>query len=352
MIPLFKPYMPELPELDNILHSGALAYGEWTKKFEKALQEYFGVPYILVTNTFGNAITIMLKSLGICEGNVIASPMGCLDSTQPYVANGLSVRWGDIDPHTGSLDPTSVEKRITAETKAIVHNHFCGYPGHIDEINRIGQEHGIPVIDDGIECLGSEYKGRLIGSCGTDITIFCLTAVRFLNCVDGAAIIFKSKEAYEKALLLRDNGIDRSNFRDSRGEINPYCDVAIFGYDAKMSNVNGYIGCQQMLHLQKLLLKHRQNAEKWSQRLAESQGFQELEHVDTNPNYWVYGILAEDKIKAIDKFRGEGFYASGVHMRNDIYSVFGRSDIELPGVDYFNNHFVGLPCGWWMNDEI
>ena len=65
MIPLFMPYMPELPELDDILHSGALAYGEWTKKFENALREYFGVPHTLVTNTFDNAITITLKSIGI-----------------------------------------------------------------------------------------------------------------------------------------------------------------------------------------------------------------------------------------------------------------------------------------------
>lgn len=352
MIPLFKPYMPELPELENILHSGALAYGEWTKKFENALQAYFGAPYVMVTNTFGNAITLTLKSLDIYDGNVIASPMGCLDSTQPYVANGLNVRWADIDFHTGSLDPASVEKRITADTRAIVHNHFCGYPGHIDEINKIGQEHGIPVIDDGIECLGSEYKGKLIGSCGSDVTIFCLTAVRFLNCIDGAAIIFKSREAYEKAILLRDNGIDRSRFRDERGEINPDCDVSIPGYDAKMSNVNGYIGYQQMQHLQELLLKHRQNAEKWTQRLIEEKSVKELEHAEMNPNYWVYGILTDDKIKTIDKFREEGFYASGVHIRNDIYSVFGKADIELPGVEYFNEHFVGLPCGWWISNGI
>lgn len=352
MIPLFKPYMPELPEMDTILHSGALAYGEWTKKFEKALQQYFGVPYIMVTNTFGNAITITLKSLGIYEGNVIASPMGCLDSTQPYVTNGMNVRWADIDPHTGSLDPASVERRITSDTRAIVHNHFCGYPGHIDEINNIGHEHGIPVIDDGIECLGSEYKGKLIGNCGTDVTIFCLTAVRFLNCVDGAAIIFKSKKAYEKALLLRDNGIDRSNFRDSRGEINTECDVSISGFDAKMSNVNGYIGYQQMQDLQELLLKHRRNAEKWSERFTGDQSIREIEHDNTNPNYWVYGVLVDDKIKAIDRFREEGFYASGVHIRNNIYSVFGKADIELPGVEYFNDHFVGLPCGWWIENGI
>ena len=51
MIPLYKPYMPELPELDDILHSGALAYGNYTKEFEEKLREFFGTPYLMVTTS-------------------------------------------------------------------------------------------------------------------------------------------------------------------------------------------------------------------------------------------------------------------------------------------------------------
>ena len=216
MVPLYKPYMPKLPEMDAILHSGALAYGNYTKMFEKKLCDYFGVTYLLVTTSFHLSISVALTAMGLKNGDdIIASPMACLASAQPYLSYGLNVIWADVDPKTGTLDPESVEKRITKNTKAIIHNHFCGYPGYIDEINGIGRKHGIPVIDDGIECFGSEYRGKKIGNCGADVTIFSLTAVRFCNCIDGGALIFKDKNLYEKSLLLRDCGIDYHFARES-----------------------------------------------------------------------------------------------------------------------------------------
>lgn len=349
MIPLYKPYMPDLPDMNLLIHSGNLAYGNYTKQFEEKLREYFGSPYLLVTASFHLAISVALTALEIKFGDeVIASPMACLASTQPYLSNGCKIRWSDVDPKTGTLDPDSVEKRLTCNTKAIIHNHFCGYPGYIDEINEIGVRHGLPVIDDGIECFGSEYHGMKIGNCETDVTIFSLTAVRFCNCIDGGIVIFKDKSLYEKSLLIRDCGIDRSRFRDELGEISSDCDISLVGYSATMSNVNGYIGLKQMEKIDELLEKHRLQAKKWKTIYEFHSTINPIYRANCNPNYWIYGLLTDDKIKTIERFRNLGYYASGVHIRNDIYSVFGERDIELPGVDDFYSHFVALPCGWWM----
>lgn len=349
MIPLFKPYMPDLPELDAIIHSGALAYGNYTKQFEEKLREYFGTPYLMVTTNFHLAISVALTSLEIKYGDeVIASPMACLASTQPYLSNGCKIRWADVDPKMGTLDPESVKKRITINTKAIIHNHFCGYPGYIDEINEIGARYGIPVIDDGIECFGSEYHGMKIGNCRTDVTIFSLTAVRFCNCIDGGILIFKDKDLYEKSLLIRDCGIDRFKFRDELGEISQDCDISLVGYSAMMSNVNGYIGMKQMKMIPELLEKHRAQAEKWRTIYDFQSTMIPIYREKCNPNYWVYGLLTDNKIETIKSFRNMGYYASGVHIRNDIYSAFGKQGVVLLGVEEFYNRFVALPCGWWM----
>lgn len=349
MIPLFKPYMPDVSEINTILHSGALAYGDYTRQFEEKLKEYFGTPYLIVTNSFSTAVSVVITTLGIVPGDdVIASPMACLASTQPYLSCALNVRWADIDPQMGTLSPESVRQQITGRTKAIVHNHFCGYPGYIDEINEIGKEFGIPIIDDGIECFGSEYKGRKIGACGTDVTIFSLTAVRFCNCIDGGIVIFKNEEDYKKSLLVRDCGIDRKKFRDEMGEIRPDCDISLIGYSATMSNVNGYIGLKQMEMIESLLFKHREQATKWNNIYDFQSNMIPIYREGCNPNYWVFGVLTDDKVETIKRFRKMGFYASGVHIRNDIYSAFGKQDVALPGVDKFYNSFVALPCGWWM----
>ena len=190
MIQLYKPFMPEVPGIDDILHSGQLAYGKYGKEFERLLAAYVGGPHIMATNTFNMAILVALSTLGIKTGDtVLVSPMACLASTQPLLSMGLNIRWVDVDPKTGTLSPESLRKRMKTNPKAIIHNHFCGHIGHIDEINSIGKEFGIPVIDDGIEAFGSEYKGNKIGNVGTDVTIFSFNPVRIPNTLDGGAVV-------------------------------------------------------------------------------------------------------------------------------------------------------------------
>lgn len=346
MIPLYKPYMPqELPEMENILHSGALAYGKWGREFESKLRKFVGVDTLLTTNSFAMAIQIALTVLDLKPGDeVISSPMSCLASNQPLNTFGLKVKWADVDPKTGTLSPESVRKAITPSTKLIYHNHFCGYIGYVDEINAIGKENGIPVIDDCVEAFGSKYKGNIAGNLGTDITIFSFQTVRLPNTIDGGAIVFKDKALYEKVLLARDFGIRRNIFRDEHGEISPLCDISTPGFGGTMSDINSYIGCLQMDELPALLHHQKQNALKWD---AELDFFKLNSRSDIEPNYWVYGILSDNKIEDMLKFRENGFYASGVHLPNTYYSVFGEQG-QLTGVTEFNDKFIAIPSGWWF----
>jgi len=348
--PLFKPFIPrELPELDAILHSGALAYGSYGKQFEERLRIYLGIENVTLVSSFNSAVLVALITLGIKSGDeVISSPMACLASNQPLTTIGSRVVWADVDPLTGTLDPDSVKKCITKKTKVIFHNHFCGYPGHIDEINSLGKEYGIPVIDDAIEAFGSEYKGKKIGNTNTDVTIFSFQAVRLPTTIDGGAVVFRDKSLYEKSILVRDSGVDRRFFRDSRGEIDPACDITVPGFGATMSDVNSYIGILQMDEIELLIGKQRNNASKWDLLLTEKQEDYSLmnQRKEINPNYWVYGILARDKNEALNSFRKSGYYASGVHVPNCYYSIFGNRP-SLPGVDKFYSQFLAIPSGWW-----
>lgn len=349
MIPLYKPYMPDsLPEIHNILYSGALSYGKWGKEFEQSLAKYIGNPNIITVNSFNSAIHILLSSLGIHAGDeIISSPMSCLASNQPLITYGINVKWADIDPKTGTLCPESVRSKITNKTKAIFHNHFCGYIGYVDEINKIAKEKGIYVIDDSIEAFGSELNNKKIGNIDSDATVFSFQTVRLPNTIDGGAISFKSKKHYDKAVLVRDFGIDRTNFRDELNEINPNCDISIPGYGATLSEINSYIGFEQMKSIDKHLHIQRKNANKWEKILSNESNIKCIQLTNnTNPNYWIFGLLSENKIETIKEFREKGFYASGVHLPNNYYSVFGKQE-ELKGVNEFYSKFIALPCGWW-----
>lgn len=349
MIPLFKPYMPEaLPEVDIILHSGALAYGKWGHEFEKKLGEYIGIKKILTTNSFNAAYQVAITTLGLQpDDEVIGSPMTCLASNQPFATLHLKVVWADIEPSTGMLDVEDVRKKITPRTKAILMNHFCGYVGYVDEILALAKEYGLYVIEDAIEGFGSEHKGKKVGNLGADVTVYSFQTVRLPNTIDGGAVSFKDKALYDKAVLVRDYGIDRPRFRDDMKEISPLCDIAIPGYGATLSEINSYVGCLQMEIVDELLEKQQQQAKKWD-TLMKEQGVNPVSFLtDTKPNYWVYGVLTKNKRVFMEDWREKGYYASGVHLPNTYYSVFGKQP-ELKGVQEFYSKYVALPCGWWM----
>ena len=349
MIPLYKPYMPELPEMDAILHSGALAYGKWAREFEKRLAEYMGVKHVLYTNSYSNAWQVLLRTLGMDVGDeVIATPMYCLQSTMPFAQAGLKVVWADIDPRYGILDPDSVKSKITPKTKLICNYHFCGYPGYVDEINAIAKEKGIMVVDDCIEAFGSKYKGKRLGNVGTPVSIFNFQTVRLPNTIEGGAIVFEDEELYKKAVIIRDLGIDRSIFRDVNGEISAACDISIPSVNATPSDVNGYIGCCQMEVIDELFEKQAQNAKQWENRLFDMPSLIDFIHREgTEPNYWVCGLLSSDKEGDMKMFKEKSYACSAVHLPNTYYSVFGKQDMPK-GVEEFYNKFIALPSGWWM----
>jgi perosamine synthetase len=351
MIPIYKPYMPNdlVSELNEILYSGQLSYGKYGKQFETKLKDFLACEYLLTVNSYNMAMLVVLTTLGLKPGDeIIASPVSCLASNQPLVTKGLKVIWADVNPNTGTLSPKDVESKITNNTKAIFHNHFCGYVGEINEINDLGKKFGIPIIDDGIEAFGAEYNGNKLGNVGTDFTIFSFQTVRLPNTIEGGAIAFKDKALYEKAVLIRDYGIDRSRFRTSEGEINPECDIQLEGYGGLMSEINSLIGTRQMENIDQLLMKQKNNAAKWHNEFKNNLAINALAiNQNSNPNYWVFGTLSENSKDTIAYFKSKGYYATGVHINNNIYSVFNNK-VELEGVNIFKQKFVAVPCGWWF----
>jgi dTDP-4-amino-4,6-dideoxygalactose transaminase len=343
--------MPEnlMPELKEILYSGQLSFGKYGKQFESQLKEFIGCEHLLIINSYNTAMQVVLSTLGLQFGDeVIASPVSCLASNQPFATKGLKVIWADVNPLTGTLCPIDVESKLTNNTKAIFHNHFCGYLGEIDAINILGKKYDIPIIDDGIEAFGSEYKGNKIGNVGTDVTVFSFQTVRLPNTIDGGAIVFKDEALYHKAAFIRDYGIDRSKFRTPDGEINPNCDIQLEGYGGLMSEVNSFLGTKQMLIIESLLNIQKKNALKWKNKLQKSIYINSLQiNNNTNPNYWVYGTLSENSKETIAYFKSKGYDATGVHINNNIYSVFNNK-INLKGVNKFKQQFVAIPSGWWI----
>lgn len=354
MIPLYKVFMPNDIEvgLSDVVKSQSLAYGYHSIDFENKVKKFIGNKNFISVS--GNSILFALQVLGIKSGDeVIMSPMSCLISSQPVALIGAKVVWCDIDPNTGTLNPDFLISLISKRTKAVIHYHWGGNPGYINEINQIAHSFGIPVIEDALESFGAEYSGKMIGNHNSDIVCFSFTPVRIPNVIDGGGLTFSSEDLYKKAIRMRDLGIDRASFRDQYGELSEDTDVSIAGNSLLLNNVSGFIGSMQMDHIELLLNQHRANAELWQALIADTSKIKPLSLTSqtSNPSYWVFTLLAENRNDLFKLFRDNGFAASKMHIRNDIYSVFGTKNLPLKGVEAFSNRQLNIPCGWWVDNS-
>ena len=104
--------------IEDILYSGKLSYGDKGKEFEEKLASYIGNAKVLTISSYNQALLIVLSTLGLKPGDeIIASPVSCLASNQPFVVKGLKVIWADVNPLSGSLSVDDVRSKITTNTK-------------------------------------------------------------------------------------------------------------------------------------------------------------------------------------------------------------------------------------------
>lgn len=354
-IPLYSVQMPEeaMPHIAALLASGQIASGPKVARFETMFQQYLGNSRVTATADMSTSLTLCLYLAGVRPGDeVILPPLLCLAASCPVRNLFAHVRWCDVEPLTGNLDPQDLPRRISPRTKAIVVFHWAGNPADLEAIYRVAREHGLRVVEDASEAIGAMHGERKIGNTGGDFTVFSFYANRHITTIDGAAIAFGQEAEYERARWLKRYGIHQPSFRDGDGEINPRSDIPEAGWNAAMNQVSATIGIVQMQRLPSIVARHQANGEYYDEALSGVPGITLLKRLpNTRSAYWVYTLLAENRDGLLRRLREQGIQASKVHLRNDVYSCFGPPAQDLPGVDYFQAHSLSVPCGWWIEEE-
>jgi len=354
-IPLYKARMEAnmIEKASEVLVSGQIAGGPNVEIFENLLRNYLGNPLVTTNGDISTALAICLFQAGVRPGDeVLMSPLVCLATSCPVRNLFANIRWCDVNPLTGNIDPADLEKRITPASKAVIVYHWAGSPAELDELHKIARAHDIPVIEDAGEALGAEYHGKKIGASGSDFAVFSFYPNRHLTTIEGAAISCLRTEDFENIQWIKRYGIHQPSFRDADGEINPASDIPTAGWNSYLSNVSAAIGIEQMKDLSHVIARYQGNGLYYDEKLSSIPGITVLTRPpDSRSSYWVYTFLAQARDRLLQELRRHGVYASKVHLRNDKYSCFGKHEVKFPGVDYFSEHCISIPSGWWVTDE-
>lgn len=352
MIPLFKVYMAADVEsyLSPVLHSGYIGEGEKTRQFEKAFGKLIRNDNVVVVNSGTSALTLALKLAGVGQGDqVLSTPMTCLATNMAILSVGAVPVWADV-MSDGTMDPESVKEMLgkdkSCQIAAIMCMDWGGRPCMVDEIRKMASDHGIFLIEDSCQSIGSTYKS-LPGGNAADITAFSFQAIKHLTTGDGGAIsinkdLFRDKEMVERAKMMRWFGLDRTKGADMRCNQDP----PVAGYKWQMNDIAASIGLANMIGLEDRITKTKQHADAYNKYF-----FADVDDKDRKSGYWLYTMHISDVNKFIKYMRDNDVECSRVHDRNDLKSVFRESYRCLPGVDSFDDFHVCIPVGWWLEDR-
>lgn len=248
-----KPSITEL-EVRYATDAAANGWGErcydYILRFEDAFRTHLGVEYAIATSSCTGALHMGMAALGIGPGDeVIMADTNWIASAAPIVHLGATPVFVDILPDSWCLDPALVEQAITPRTKAILAVHLYGNLCAMDELLAIGERHGIPVIEDAAEAIGSVYHGRRAGSMGR-FGAFSFHGTKTLTTGEGGMFVTNDADLYERVLTLSNHGRARGQTRQF------WPDVVGFKY--KMSNVQAAIGCAQLERIDELVNRKRE----------------------------------------------------------------------------------------------
>jgi len=378
-IPLFKVFMsPDAaPAVSTILNSGFIGQGAKVQEFETNLSKQFKqtTSNVLTFNSATSAEHLAYHLLktpdtfnilyewgsiptqwpGIQQGDeVLTTALTCTATNWPILANGMKLRWVDIDPTTMNICLKDLESKLSENTKIVTVVHWGGYPVDLVELEnirtRFKQHYGFSfmILDDSAHAFGSKLDGKLIGTFDT-ITTFSLQAIKHVTSIDGGFWISPYKELNDRARLTRWYGIDREG---PRADFRCESDIPEWGFKFHMNDVCATVGIENLKHADQIIGTHQSNAQYYNEQLKNVPGITLLENDPRKQSaYWLYTMRVENRDGFMQYMLDNGIVTSRVHERNDKHSCVAEFKTDLPNVDLVAKDMICIPVGWWVTNE-
>jgi perosamine synthetase len=262
-IPYVKPSITEREvsyATDAARHGWGERCYEYIGRFEAAFAAHLGVRFAVATSSCTGALHMGLTALGIERGDeVILADTNWIASAAPITYLGATPVFVDILPDSWCIDPELAEAAITPRTRAIIAVHLYGNLCDMDRLLALGARHGIPVIEDAAEAIGSVYHGRRAGSMGRFGT-FSFHGSKTITTGEGGMFVTNDADLYERVVMLSNHGRTRDQMRQFWSDA--------IGFKYKLSNIQAAIGCAQLERIEELVARKRDVFARYRELLA------------------------------------------------------------------------------------
>lgn len=290
----------ELENLRQCLAENALMHGPFVARFEREIASYVGHEYGVGTNSGTAALHTALMIAGIGRGEeVLLTSLTFIAPANTIAYVGAHPVFIDVESDSWQMDPALVERFIVERCEwdgtrlrnrtsgrtvsAIVVVHFLGMPADVDAIMRIAARYRLKVIEDAAQALGTEIGGQRVGGIAP-IGCFSFYGNKLITAGGGGIVVTSDRTMAEKARYLVNQAKD-DPIETLHNEI---------GYNYRMTNVHGAIGCAQFARIEAHIAAKRTIAARYEEGLGGLPGIALMpEPAETFCTFWLSSILVD-----------------------------------------------------------
>jgi dTDP-4-amino-4,6-dideoxygalactose transaminase len=323
---------------------GAFIKQKDLEDFEKCLASFLGVRHALGVGNATDGLEVALLAAGIKDGDEV------ILSSHTMLATAVAVHFAGARPvpvEAGPdhlIDPAAVEAVVSARTRAVMPTQLNGRTCEMDALGRIADKHGLLIVEDAAQALGSRYKGRCAGSFGVSAAISFYPA-KVLGCLgDGGAVVTNNTSVFEHASELCNFG------RNSAG------DVVRWGFNSRLDNLQAAILNVQFKRYDNVVRRRRDLARLYTERLK---GVAEVvlppapdsdaDHFDIYQNYEIEA-KRRDELKQYLKEKGIGTLIQWNGQAIHHLKALGFTQ-SLPYTDRLFTRMLMLPMNMSLSDD-
>ncbi len=353
---------------------GMYIMGDSVKRFEQEFAAYIGVKHAISVNSGTDALLIALRAMGVGQGDeVITTPFTFFATVEPILNLGAKPVFADVIPETYNMDPADMERRITAKTKVILPVHIFGQPADMAGIQRIAANHGIKVLEDACQAVGSEFGGRKTGSIG-DMGCFSFFPTKNLGAFGDGGLITTNDDRLAtlcRAYLQHGAGQNGAKARyyldgtpdelegtaEPTGLYNPYKYYNyITGYNSRLDALQAAILSVKLPHLAQFNRLRQRIADAYTAGLGDHTLLKApFVMKGVTPVWHQYALRCEKKESLMRHLADCGvgcapFYPVPLHLQKAL-DTLGYKPGDFPAAEALSKQTVCLPIFPEMTDD-
>ena len=359
MIPFNKPSITELEQkyVAEALTGKLCGDGDYTREATALFEKATGVAGMLLTTSCTHALELAALLCDISPGDEVILPSYTFSSTaNAFLLRGAKLVFCDMRPDTLNMDETLISDLITEKTKAIAPVHYAGVSCEMDAINGLAEKHGLYVVEDAAQAVGSTYKNKPCGAL-SDFGCYSFHETKNYSMGEGGGIIVRDSELRKRAEIIREKGTNRSSFW--RGEVDKYT-WRQPGSSFLPSDVLAAMLCAQLIRFDEIMQSRMDvwNAYHKAFEPLEQQGWRRPtvsdDCVHNAHMYYLIAPTAKDRTRFLAELKERGVYAVSHYEplhASPMGLEMGYNPEDLPLTVDYAARVVRLPMYAGMGEE-